>query len=144
MSTPAPASDERPAADPPSLLSLLDTIRNLRRSSGALFDQLLLYTDLVRVEWAEEKRRLQQMLLTSLLGLAFLHCSLLATGALVMALAWDSAWRIPSALLLLALYLIGFGIAWARLSALSARSSQAFAATREELSADVELLRSKL
>lgn len=128
----------------PAPLGLLETIRVLRAASAAMFDQLLLYTELVRVEWTEEKRRLLQMWLTGLFGFACLLSCMLFTGALVLAVAWDSAWRIPSALLLVALYLTGFGLAWHRFHALAARSALAFAATREELAADVELLRSKL
>ena len=84
------------------------------------------------------------MLLTSLLGFACLLCSLLFIGALVLALTWDTALRVPSALLLVTIYLTGFGFAWHRLQGLSARSALAFAATREELAADAALLRSKL
>lgn len=142
MSTPSPTeTGPTPQAAP---LGLLETIRLLRAASAALFDQTLLYAELVRVEWAEEKRRLLKMALAALFGFACLLCSLLATGAMVLASTWDSAWRIPSALLLVAVYLTGFGLAWLRLHRLSARSAQAFAATREELAADAALLRSKL
>jgi len=143
MSTAAPAIDSAPAPDP-SPRGLLDTINLLRTAGPAVFDQLAMYAQLARIEWAEERRRLLQVWLTGLFGFACLLCGLLFAGTLLLALTWDSAWRLPSALLLLALYLTGFGIAWYRFNALVARSGQAFAAMREELSADVALLRSKL
>lgn len=143
MSTPAPGTAEGPApARAPR--GLLDTIRMLRASGGALLDQAAMYADLLCIEWTEEKQRLQQVLLTTLFGFACLLCSLLFAGALVLATTWDTAWRIPSAALLVGFYLTGLGLAWYRLHGLAARSDRAFAATREELAADIELLRSKL
>ncbi len=143
MSTAAPATDIGPAPDT-SPLGVLDTILLLRTASPALVDQLGMYAQLVRIEWAEEKRRLLQMWFTALVGFACLLCGLLFTCALVLAFTWDTAWRVPSTLLLVGAYLTGLGLAWWRWQALAARGDQAFAATREELAADVELLRSKL
>lgn len=124
--------------------SLLETIRLLRLASPALLDQLAMYAQLARIEWMEEKRRLLQLWLAGLAGFACLLCVLILTGALVVTLTWDGPWRLPSVLFLLGFYLAGLAFAWHRLTALSARSGQAFAAVREELTADIELLRSRL
>lgn len=122
----------------------LDVVRILRSAGAALFTQATLHGQLARVEWAEEKARLLRMLVVGLLGFASLLCVMLAVGALVLAFSWDTAYRIPAAVALLAAYGLGAGFAWVRIKALSAQSSQAFAATREELAANLALLKSNL
>jgi uncharacterized membrane protein YqjE len=69
---------------------------------------------------------------------------MLSLGALVMALCWDTAYRIPAAGALAALYGLGAALAWRRFAIVSKRSNQSFAASRAELVADLTLLRSKL
>ena len=133
----APSTDTAP-------IDWLEAFRRLRAASGALLDQALLHGELARVEWAEEKRRLSAMLIALLVGFAFLQCGLLAAGAVVLASSWDTAYRTPALIGVIGLYALGVGLAWRRFQALSARSSEAFAATRAELTADLELLRSKL
>ncbi len=122
----------------------LDVVRLLRAAGGALVKQAALHGELARVEWGEEKARLFKMLGVGLLGFASLMCVMLAIGALVLAFSWDTTLRVPAAIAIVAAYLLGTGIAWSRLRALSAMSTQAFAATREELAADLALFKSKL
>lgn len=128
----------------PTAINALGAIRILRSAGGALVDQLALYGQLAQVEWGEEKSRLLKMLVGAVLGFAFLLCVLLSLGALVLALCWETPYRIPAASVLVAVYGLGAGLAWQRLAALSVRSDQGFAATRAELTADLALLRSKL
>jgi len=127
-----------------SAINVLSAIRTLRSASGALLDQIALHGQLAQVEWGEEKNRLLKMLGGALLGFACLLCVMLSLGALVLALCWQTAFRIPAAAVLVALYGLGTGLAWRRFAALSALSGQSFAATRVELAADLALLRSKL
>ena len=122
----------------------LDAVRMLRTAGGALFTQAAMHGQLARMDWAEEKTRLLQILLAGLIGFAGLLCVLLFTGALVLAFSWDTAYRAQAAVALVVVYGLLAGFAWSRLKALSARGSQAFAATREELSADLAMLKSKL
>ncbi|MBC7984888.1 MAG: phage holin family protein [Candidatus Obscuribacterales bacterium] len=122
----------------------LNAIRILRSAGQALFTQAALHGQLARVEWAEEKTRLLKMLVAALLGFTFSLCVMLFTGALVLAFTWETAYRVPAAVALVIIYAVGLAIAWYRFQALSARSSRAFAATREELAEDFALLRSKL
>jgi len=122
----------------------LDVVRMLRSAGAVLFSQAALHGQLARVEWAEEKTRLLQMLVVGLIGFASVLCVMLLVGALVLAFSWDSAYRIQAVIALVVAYGLVAGFAWSRLKALSARSSQAFAATREELAADMALLKSKL
>ncbi len=121
-----------------------DVIRILHSAGGALFTQAGLHGQLVRVEWEAEKDRLLKLLVTALLGYAGLVSAMLFTGALVIAVSWDTAYRIPVALLLIAVYFLGTAFAWHRFKLLMALGAQAFAATREEFAADIALLRSTL
>jgi uncharacterized membrane protein YqjE len=125
-------------------IDLMHAMRILRSAGGALSAQAALYGQLAQVEWAEEKYRLLKMLVITLLGFACLLCVMLFVGALVLAFCWETAYRVPAVMALIAVYGIGTYIAWRRLQALSALGGQAFAATREELAADIALIRSKL
>jgi uncharacterized membrane protein YqjE len=134
-----------PAVTPNStVLGALSAIGRLRSASGALFDQVALHGQLAQVEWREEKARLLKMLMGAMLGFACFLCVMLSMGALVLALCWDTVYRIPAAAALVILYGLATAVAWRRASALAALSGQSFAATRLELAADVALLRSKL
>lgn len=143
-----PHSAEAPAAEQPRTdpidLSLLAVLRLLRSAGQALLAQAALHGQLARVEWAQEKNRLTQMLLLTLLGFAGLLCLLLLVNALVLALSWATPYRIPTLLGLLLAHGLGCLLAWRRLRTLAARSSQGFAATRAELAADIALLKSAL
>lgn len=122
----------------------LDVVRMLRSAGAALFTQAAMHGQLARLDWAEEKARLLQMLIVGLIGFAGLLCVLLFAGALVLAFSWDTSYRVQAAIALVVAYGLVTGFAWSRLKALSALGNQAFAATREELAADLALLKSKL
>lgn len=124
-------------------VSLLELVRIVRTAGGVLLAQSGLHGELARVEWAEEKVRLLHMMLALLFGVVFLMVGLLCASALVLALAWDTPYRIAVLVLLVVVHASGVGIAWWRFHILSARSAQAFAATREELAADIALFGSK-
>lgn len=115
--------------------------RTLAAAGASLFSQATLHGELARIEWAQERRRLLTMLVITLLGFACLLCVMLAASALLLALCWDTAYRIPAAVGLIALHGLGTVIAWRRFQALAALGGQGFAATRAELAADVALLR---
>lgn len=125
-----------------TLINSLDIIRLLRSAGGALFAQAALHTELIRVEWAEEKNRLVKMLLLALVGFACGLCLLIFVGVLVLALSWDTEYRIHAVVALIALFGLGIFIAYRRFQKLSALSPNAFAATREELAADLALMKS--
>jgi uncharacterized membrane protein YqjE len=125
-------------------ISALAAIRLVRSAGGALVDQLVLHGQLAQLEWVEEKSRLVKMLVGAVLGFACFLCIMLSAGGLLLALCWETVYRIPAAAALVALYALGAGFAWRRFTALSALSDQSFAATRVELAADLALLRSKL
>ena len=125
-------------------ITLLEKLRLLNAAGGALLTQATLHSELLRIEWAEEKQRLLTMLLVLLLGFGTLFCMLLFAGVLVLALNWDTGYRISAIIALMAIYAGATFFAWRRFQALSAQSEQMFAASREELAADLALLRQKL
>jgi uncharacterized membrane protein YqjE len=141
-----PESDSgtEPAAESSSIISPLNAIHILRSAGGALLTQIGLHGRLAEIEWKEQKLRLVQMLLFVLLGFTCLLCVMLFAGVLVLALSWDTSYRVLSVLVLLAAYGAATGFAWQRFQTLAARSNEAFAATRAELAADIALFKSKL
>lgn len=139
----APLEELSPSPDAVKF-SLLDIVRILRSAGGPLFAQTALHAQLARVEWAEEKSRLLRMLLVVVLGFAFLLCGLMFAGVLVLVVSWDTSFRLPALMTLILLFALGVRHAWKRFQLLAAQGEQAFAATREEIAADIALLRSKL
>ena len=119
-------------------------IRVLLSAGGPLMAQAGLHGQLARVEWAEQKERLLKMLVLALLCYTGVLCVMLLLGALVLAFSWDTEYRIPIALALVAVYGLGTALAWRRFRTLSALNGEAFAATREEFAADLAILRSSL
>lgn len=126
------------------MISASRTAHKLRTIVGALLTQGSLYGELVWVEWEEEKSRLLAMVMAMLLGFTFLFCALLSISALILIFSWDTAYRNFAIFGLIAFYTLGAAFAFMRLSALSKRSYLAFADTREELAADITLIRNKL
>ena len=146
--TPSPLPNQSPSPDPHSrpapdatAINSLDVIRILLLAGGPLVAQAALHGQLARIEWAEQKIRLLKMLVATLLGYASLLCVMLLVGALALAFSWDTEYRIPTVLALIAIHGLGAALAWRKFRALSALGSQAFAATREELAADLAVLR---
>jgi uncharacterized membrane protein YqjE len=137
---PAPPGPES-AADGIDLSAM---IRLLRTAGSAMLVQISLYAALAQVEWAQERNRLQDMVIAGVLGTVSLIGLLLFSGVLALALAWDTAYRIPVAVMLVALHGLGCAFAWYRMKSLSRRSAQSFAVTRCELSADLAAIKAAL
>jgi uncharacterized membrane protein YqjE len=131
-------------APEPESVTPLDVVRVLRSAGSALLTQAGLYGQLARVEWAAEKSRIARLAAAALIAFIGLLCALLMAGVLVLAISWDTPYRVPAAIGLVVFYAACAGLAWYRFKALSARSREAFAGTREELAADVNLIRSRL
>lgn len=122
----------------------LDVIRVLRSAGSALLKQAGLHGQLVRVEWEVEKDRIVGMAVAALIAFASLMCTLLMAGALALVISWDTPYRIPVAIAVLVVYAACLWLAWRRFKTLSAQSRNSFAATREELAADLSLIRERL
>jgi uncharacterized membrane protein YqjE len=125
-------------------ISPLDVVRILRSAGSSLLTQAGLHGQLARVEWAAEKKRITGLLIAALIAGIGVLCTLLMAGALVLAFSWDTPYRIPVAVGLVLFYAACAGFAWMRFKTLSARGREAFAGTREEIAADLALIRSRL
>jgi len=139
-----PEQASPPESEQTRTVSTLDAIHVLRSAGDALFDQAMLYVKLLHVEWAEEKKRLLTMFIVMLLGFVCLLCLMIFAGGLVLALSWDTEYRISTLIALMTLYGAGTVLAGFYIQSLAARSSHAFLATREEFAADMALLKSRL
>ena len=128
----------------PAAINTPSAMNTLRPVCGVLLARAALYGQLLGIEWAEQKIRLSKMLAITLLGFSCLLCVLLFSGVLVMALNWESAYKVQIGSALIAVYGLGVVVACYRFSALAASSTQAFMATRAEFAADIALLKSKL
>lgn len=122
----------------------MDIMRIVRSAGGALLAQAALHGQLARVEWEEEKNRLLGMLIVTLAGFSCLLCLMLFGSAFILAISWETGYRIPVVLILLAVYTLGIILAGLRFRTLAAQGEQTFAATREEIAVDIALIRSKL
>lgn len=148
MSAYQSAESRSDAGDQPNpeaaTINPLNVIRILRSAGSALFAQAALHGQLARIEWAEEKARLLKLLVTAMLGMACLLCAMLFVGVLVLAVSWETDYRIHAVVALIAFYGVGIVVAVHCMQTLAALGERSFAATREELAADIELIRSQL
>lgn len=125
-------------------ISPLDVVRILRSAGSSLLTQAGLHGQLARVEWAAEKTRIAGMLIAAMIVFLGTLCTLLMAGALVLAFSWDTPYRVPAAVGLVLFYAACAGFGWMRFRQLSARGREAFAGTREEIAADLALIRSRV
>lgn len=109
-----------------------------------LLTQLELHGRLLKVEWLQEKNRIQQIICIASLGFALFLCCLLSFGCLVIAAAWNGEYRLLSIAMVFAFYLIGLIFCGIRFNALATKGVDSFVATREEFAADIALIRSHL
>ncbi len=58
----------------------MEIITRLRAMAKIVLTRLELHGQLVSVEWAEERQRLQQLIAIALLGFIFLFCAFLFIG----------------------------------------------------------------
>lgn len=130
---------EESVPDQPSSHSPLDMLHRVKSGWRPMLGHLGLHGELAEVEWAIERQRWLLMLTTSLLGTVSLLLTLMLASTLVMSLVWNTPYRLPvlGGLTLLAGVLTAY--AWWRFRDLSSQSNQAFAASREELLADLAL-----
>lgn len=144
-----PPPEQSPAPDvgagaAHAAINPLELIAALRSAGKPLFAQLALHGQLVRIELAEERSRLLQMVVAALLCFIALLCAMILAGVVALAFAWDTPYRIPAAIAVVGVFVLVTGLALWRLRVLVARGRQSFAATREEIAADLALLRSRM
>lgn len=126
------------AVNPLQLLGLV------KSASGALFAQAALHAELAQVEWQEEKERLSKIIAYVLMAFACFLCLIFFLGLFAIALSWDTEYRIHVFVGLILSYVIALVWAGLRIRALAALGAKSFAATRAEIAADLELIKSAL
>lgn len=131
----------RNASERPSGFAVLDWVRVLGGARHALIDHGLLHGQLVGIELEQEKRRLVHVLLLALVGVAALTCTLLCVGLLVLAITWDTPYRVPALFAMLLTYASATFAMWLSLRSAVDAGGQGFSASFEELAADAALLR---
>jgi uncharacterized membrane protein YqjE len=141
-----PPAERSPVGGPaqPAAINPLELIAALRSAGKPVFAQLALHGQLLRIELAEERNRLLKMVAATLVCFIGLLCSLILAGVAALAFTWDTPYRIPAAIAVIGVFVLVTGLTWWRLLALSAQGRQSFAATREEIAADLALLRSRM
>jgi uncharacterized membrane protein YqjE len=132
------SSSDAGAINPLQLLGLL------RSASGAVFAQVSLHAELAQVEWQQEKERLSKIIALTLMGFACFLCLIFFLGLFAIALSWDTEYRIHVFVGLILTYIAALGWAGFKIRSLAALGENSFAATRAEIAADIDLLKSAL
>lgn len=123
---------------------LLELIRRLRASAAIVLMQMELHGRLACVEWQKEKNRLQQLIVFGTLGLIFSFCCALSIGLVILAAAWPTEYRWWAVAGVIGFYLLGVIVCYLRCKHYAALGKNSFKATREEIAADIALIRSQL
>ncbi len=100
--------------------------------------------DLVRLEWQDQKQRLQQLLVLTILvgGLTVVALIMLSMALLVH--FWDTEHRVLVGWLVAGAWMLGWGAALARLVSVARRAGNGFALTRQELAQDWRDIKERL
>lgn len=148
MASSSPARDQSEPLRVPDqeagTIHLLRIIHLLRSAGGDLLAQAALHGRLAELEWIGQKRRLAEMVVALLVAAAALFSAMAFTSVMVLALSWDTDYRVSVVFGLIALHAVTLGLAWRKLSAVSSEGSAGFAASRAELQADLDLLKPRL
>ncbi len=127
-----------------SEFSPLRTIALLRSAGGAFIAQAGLHAELARVEWAEEKIRIKRTAIAGFIGFISAQCLLMSLGLIALVSSWRTPYEVPVMAAVLLGYLAICVIALYAMTNQSAFSAKTFAVTRQEISADLAMLRSTL
>ncbi|MDD0809478.1 phage holin family protein [Curvibacter sp. RS43] len=119
-----------------SFLGLDQRVQRVRQGAADLAQAAEDRVELLTIEWAEEKQRLQRIVLLAVLGAVLTSVVLIVLSAAVMVQFWDTPWRVTVAWSVAGGWLLlWLGLALALVQALRA-GHRAFALTRRELLRD--------
>lgn len=100
--------------------------------------------DLVRLEWADLKQRLQQLLVLTIVVAGLTVVALIMVSLAVLVHFWDSPQRVLVAWLVAGLWALGWAGALAALVSVAQRAGNGFALTRHELAQDWRDIKERL
>lgn len=135
------SSSSKDDDDSTGVMDILRTVKSFGNTLGA---QAGLYSQLLQLELEQEKKRLMHTCILAAIVLMSFWCFMLFAGVLLLAFVWESQYRIATIGGLVALFLAVTLIAVWRIKVLHERSGQAFASIRQELAADIAVIKSQL
>ena len=125
-------------------LGLDERLRRCRETASELVAAAEDRAELIRLEWAEEKQRLQHLLVLSVALAALTIVVMVVASVAVVVHFWDSGSRALVAWLVAAVWLLLWLGAAALLVQALRQGRQSFALTREELAADWSEMKERL
>lgn len=100
--------------------------------------------ELAQLEWADQKRRLAQLVVLLVLFGGFAIVALLLVSVAILVQFWDTPQRVLVAWLLAGGWLVACGAVLAALVSIARQAGNAFALTRRELAQDWRVLKEQI
>lgn len=100
--------------------------------------------DLVRLEWGDQKQRLQQLLVLTIVVAGLTVVALIMLSLAVLVHFWDTPNRTLVAWVVAGVWTVGWGVALVSLISVAQRASNGFALTRQELAQDWRDIKERL
>ncbi len=100
--------------------------------------------DLVRLEWGDQKQRLQQLLVLTIVIAGLTVVALIMLSLAVLVHFWDTPNRTLVAWVVAGVWTLGWGVALVSLISVAQRASNGFALTRQELAQDWRDIKERL
>lgn len=100
--------------------------------------------DLVRLEWQDQKHRLQQMLALTIMVAGLTVVALIMLSLAVLVQFWDTPQRSLVAWIVAGVWLVGWVAALVALLSVARRAGNGFALTRQELAQDWHAIKERL
>lgn len=100
--------------------------------------------DLIRLEWAEQKQRLQQLLVLTILVGGLIVVSLVMLSMAILVQFWDTEHRVLAGWLIAGAWMLGWGGTLSALISVARRASTGFTLTSRELAQDWRDIKERL
>ena len=100
--------------------------------------------DLVRLEWQDQKQRLRQMLVLTILVAGLTVVALIMLSLAVVVHFWDTPQRVLVAWVVAGVWFVGWAATLAMLVSVAQRAGSGFALTRRELAQDWRDIKERL
>jgi len=100
--------------------------------------------DLIRLEWQDQKQRLQQMLVLTIVVAGLTVVALIMLSLAVVVHFWDTPQRVLVAWLVAGVWTVGWVATLATLVSVAQRAGSGFALTRQELAQDWRDIKERL
>ena len=122
----------------------MESLRTLRSLSSAVSSQAGLYVQLAQLEWERERERLIAIFVMLIIVLFACWFLLVLGSALALVLAWHTEYRELAIYSLLGVYFVAIVLSLWRLKRLVNQGKHAFSSLREDLAADIAVIKREL